>query len=246
MGDQSIKIPYDHQRLNHPRHIPWIMKQTWLDTLFVHFPVEKEFLNKVVPSSLPVDTFNQTGWISFVPYIVSSVRIRGLPPIPGIRQFVGFNIRTYVNLNGKPGVYFFSLAATDWLNAKMAKLFFQLPYFYRNMDIVVKTADSFTFSLREQERQTEWTYRPTSDQRLAVKGSLEEWLVERYCLYTVNKRGEPMRSDIRHRSWLLQDVEVDFQDSSIFSDHWISLSSQKPICHYSKKKEVQIWPIRLC
>ena len=91
-----------------------------------------------------------------------------------------------------------------------------------------------------------WIYRPTSEQRLAVKGSLEEWLVERYCLYTVNQKGEPFRSDILHHSWLLHDAEVEFQHGSILSEYHFLPSENKAIFHYSKKVEVKIWPIIPC
>lgn len=239
---------YEHQRLNHPRKVPWIMKQTWLDTLFIHYPVKLDELSKLVPHTLPIDTFDNKGWISIVPYLTTSVRARGLPPIPGLSRFPGFNVRTYVKLDGKPGVYFFNLAATNWLTAKMAKLSFKLPYIYLDMDYK-KEGDTIHFQsdpYRKNEEKLKWIYRPNSEQRLATKGSLEEWLVERYCLYTVNEKGEPFRSDILHRSWLLQDAEVEYQHNSLIAEFYLSTAVGKPIYHYSKKVDVRIWPIMPC
>nr|WP_106783249.1 DUF2071 domain-containing protein [Lysinibacillus timonensis] len=239
---------YDHQRLNHSRLTPWIMRQTWLDTLLVHYPVKKEVLSELVPPSLPIDTFDETGWVSIVPYLTSSVRVRGIPPIPGISSIPGFNIRTYVNLNGKPGVYFFSIAASNWLTVNMAKMMFKLPYHYLKMDFN-KKGDYIHFKSQtffKNDGRYKWVYRPISEQRLAEKGSLEEWLVERYCLYTVNKKGKPLRSDILHRSWLLHDAEVDYHHNSLLSGVGIEILKNTPIFHYSKKVEVQIWPLIQC
>ncbi|SOC39715.1 YqjF family protein [Ureibacillus acetophenoni] len=248
MNEQFNTNSYEHQRLSHPRKVPWVMKQTWLDNLFIHYPVKLEELSKLVPQSLTLDTFNNTGWISIVPYLTTSVRARGLPPIPGLSQFLGFNVRTYIQINGKPGVYFFNLAAANWLTAKMAKQSFRLPYVYLNMDYK-KVGDTIHFEsapYRRNEENLWWKYRPISEPRLAKKGTLEEWLVERYCLYTVNDKGEPFRSDILHRSWLLQDADVDFQHNSILKQFNLLSSVGKPIFHYSKKAVVRIWPILPC
>lgn len=74
-------------------NLPWIMKQTWKDILFAHYPVPREALEKIVPSELTVDTFYQTGWVSIVPYLTSSMHLRGVPPVPGLSTYPGFNIR---------------------------------------------------------------------------------------------------------------------------------------------------------
>lgn len=239
---------YEHKRLNHPLYVPWIMKQTWLDTLFIHYPVKKEKLSKLVPPVLPIDTYDNYGWVSIVPYLTTSVRVRGMPPIPGMNQFAGFNVRTYVNLNGKPGIYFFRLAASNWLNVKMAKVFFKLPYICLDMNFDKKGNDIYfeSESITKNDEEIKWIYRPKTEKRLAVKGSLEEWLVERYCLYTVNKNGEPFRSDIIHRSWLLQDVDVEFQHNSILTALNIVPESKEAIFQYAKKVKVKIWPIMPC
>jgi len=81
--------------------LPWVMKQTWRHTLFAHYPVKRGILRKLVPAILPLDTYQDTCWVSVVPYITTSMHLRLLPPIPGTSTFAGFNVRTYVILNGK-------------------------------------------------------------------------------------------------------------------------------------------------
>lgn len=246
MKEKSNLHYYDHQRLNHSRKLPWVMKQTWLDTLFIHYPIKKEDLTSLVPPSLPIDTFDGMGWVSIVPYLTTSVRLRGLPSIPGIREFAGFNIRTYIQLDGKPGVFFFKLAASNWINTNMAKLFFKLPYIYLKMDFqrVGGYVHFESNPLGINDGNLKWVYKPSSEQRLAIRGTLEEWLVERYCLYTVNHKGEPLRSDILHQSWLLHDAEVDIQYTPNIVGRGIPRLDTAPFFHYSKKVEVKIWPIR--
>ncbi|MFC7686550.1 YqjF family protein [Ureibacillus sp. GCM10028918] len=224
-------------------NLPWMMKQTWNDVLFAHYPVSRKVLEKLVPSELTLDTFYQTGWVSVVPYLTSSMHLRGLPPVPGMAAFPGFNVRTYVTLNGKPGVYFFSLTAANFLAAFSARTFFRLPYSY--MDMQHKKAKELIIFESEKKSgiQLLCNYKSISTPSKADKGSLEEWLVERYCLYTVSKKGVPFRVDIMHEPWLLEKADAEFHRNTLLSSFNIVPDHKKPILHYAKKAVVRIWPI---
>ena len=74
--------------------------------LFAHWSVATEALRPLVPSSLEIDTFNGEAWVGVLPFYMSNVRPRGIPPLPGISAFHELNVRTYVRRNGRPGVWF--------------------------------------------------------------------------------------------------------------------------------------------
>lgn len=235
----------ENQEDKHFPHLPWIMKQTWSDVLFAHYPVNREALQKLVPNELPLDTFNGVGWVSIVPYFMSSMRLRGLPPIPGMNRFPGFNVRTYVKVNGKPGIYFFSLTAANWFAANTAKIFFRLPYVYVDSDLKNFNHIVRFKSIRKNDSgmQLSCNYQSISNPFLAEKGSLDEWLVERYSLYTVSKKGVPLCANIMHHPWLLEKAGAEFHQNSIVSNFHIKPETNKPILHYSKKAVVRIWPL---
>jgi len=75
-----------------------------------------------------------------------------------------------------------------------------------------------------------------------VPGSLEHWLTERYCLYTV-LHGRVYRAEIHHPQWPLQDAEAEIQINTMAAAAGIELSSATPLLHYSKKLDVLIWPL---
>lgn len=102
---------------------PWIMAQTWNDLLFAHWPVPPEIIRNLVPSQLPLDLFDGQCWLGIVPFWMSGVRARGLPAIPGLSRFAELNVRTYVTLGEKPGVYFFSLDAANMPAVRLRVLF---------------------------------------------------------------------------------------------------------------------------
>lgn len=224
---------------------PWLMKQTWNDLLFAHYPIKLDLLRKRVPEVLPLDSFNGLGWIGIVSFRMTGVRLRGLPPIPGTNTFPQVNVRTYVNLDGKPGVYFLSLYAANRLAASAAKNFFNLPYHFA--DITMKHNGScFNFnSKRRSDKQAGLvcSFRPISDPFYAPKGTFDEWMAERYCFYTLNNKGLPLRCDVLHQPWLLQHAEAKMSQNTLLTMQGIQVEQDRPVFHFSKKMEVRTWPL---
>ncbi|MGE7119010.1 YqjF family protein [Peribacillus sp. NPDC046944] len=224
--------------------LPWTMKQTWNDLLFAHYPIKIEALQKLVPAVLPLDSFDGMGWIGVVPFHMTDIRLRGLPPVPGTDRFPELNVRTYVTVDGKPGVYFFSLDASNMLAVKTAQTVYHLPYKFADMN-VQRSGDVIDYiSKRRNGNQTfECTYKPTSEPYLAEKGSFDEWLTERYCLYTLNNKGVPLRCDILHKPWPLQHAEADIRQNTMLTNQGIHVENDKPILHFAKTLEVRMWPL---
>src|SRR6478736_184531 len=94
---------------------PWTMTQTWHDLLFAHWRIRLDVMRPLVPRELEIDTFDGSAWIGVVPFRMSAVRMRGLPPVPGASAFPELNVRTYVRYGGRAGVWFFSLDAESAL-----------------------------------------------------------------------------------------------------------------------------------
>src|SRR6185503_9401660 len=73
-------------------------------------------------------------WVGVVPFRMF-VRPRITPSIPGVSSFTELNVRTYVRKDGIPGVWFFSLDASNRFIVWSARTFFHLPYFHARMSI---------------------------------------------------------------------------------------------------------------
>src|SRR5437764_14098290 len=108
---------------------PWIMTQTWHELLFAHWPIAPEKIRPLIPSVFTLDTFEGEAWVGVVPFRMSNVRPRWVPPMPGLSAFPELNVRTYVTIHGIPGVYFFSLDAGNPIAVAAARTVFHLPYF---------------------------------------------------------------------------------------------------------------------
>jgi uncharacterized protein len=74
---------------------PWFIAQSWEKLLFAHWRVPEPALREVVPSELPIDSFDGSAWIGVTPFRVRALRLRGTPPVPGLSSFCEVNVRTY-------------------------------------------------------------------------------------------------------------------------------------------------------
>jgi len=219
------------------------MRQIWHDLLFAHWPLPPERLRPLVPPELPLDTFHGQCWIGVVPFWMSGVRPRMIPPLPGLSRFPELNVRTYVTHGGKPGVYFFSLDAANLPAVWAARKFFHLPYFYAAMKSVAQDGTIFYFSKRRHsETEFRASYRRLAAVQFADKGSLADWLTARYCLYTTHQ-DQLYRCEIHHLPWPLQAAHAEFERNTMTEAANIALPGVPPLLHFSKCLEVLIWPL---
>ena len=152
-------------------------------------------------------------------------------------------MRTYVRYKGVPGVYFFSLDAASLPAVIGARTVYKLPYLHAAM-LIRSSGESFeyTSSRLEAPRPGNFQahYRPVSAPRVREKESLEYFLTERYCLYTVD-HGQVRRAYIHHMPWQLQDAEAEFDVNTMALAAGIELPDTKPLLHFSRNIDVLAW-----
>ena len=225
---------------------PWIQGQTWENLLFAHWRVDEALLRTVVPPQLPIDTFDGSAWVGVTPFRVSGFRLRGTLPVPRLSTFLELNVRTYVTVEDKPGIYFFSLDAESSFAVEAARRTYQLPY-YRARMRAEWTADWLEYSSARREGSSRphvfrGRYRPSGRLRAPRDGTLEHFLTERYCLYTLDERHDVARADIHHAPWPLSDAVAEIDENSMAPDG-IELGDDAPLLHYSERQDVVIWPL---
>ena len=224
------------------------MTQSWHDLLFAHWPVDARMLQEKLPSGLPLDTFEGQAWVAVVPFRMTNVAPRGVPSVPFVSAFLELNVRTYVTMHGKPGVYFFSLDANSALAVAAARTLFQLPYFAASMNVEIRDGHFVYTSTREGRAdgvaQLAATYRPIGPVQLAQPGSLEYFLTERYCLYTVDRSFHAKRLEIHHSPWQLQVAEATIALNTMADAADIRLPARAPLLHFAKRQDALAWPSR--
>jgi hypothetical protein len=225
---------------------PWIMFQRWENLLFAHWRVDARELRPLVPESLILDEYDGSAWLGLTPFHLTNLHVRLLPPIPFVSEFPEMNLRTYVRVGARPGIFFFSLDAASRLAVTAARLTYRLPYRYADMKIHSDGEWIHYRSRRDGPPSSEFIgrYRPVGQATEPAPGSREHFLTERYALYTtIGDR--IVRGDIHHSPWRLHRAEATIERNTIAAAHGIRVAEQEPLLHFSARQDSVIWPPKL-
>jgi uncharacterized protein len=225
-----------------PEGVP-LMEHHWGKLLFMHWPISVRQLRPLIPERLTIDTFDGRAWIGMTPFTLWDVRLSFTPPIPWLSDFHELNVRTYVHLDGVPGVWFFSLNTNSMTTVLGARTLFHLPYFNADIDLEQdgKVIDyDLERTVDEAYFHATWTIGRAL--REAEPETLEFFLVERYCLYSTDG-SRIYRSRIHHRPWPLQQAELSSLSSTMIEADGLLTPTSEPLLHYAEALEVSIWPL---
>jgi uncharacterized protein YqjF (DUF2071 family) len=219
------------------------MSQSWNDLLFAHWPVPSDVLRPLVPACFDLDLFDGQGWVGVIPFHMTNVTPRLVPPLPWVSAFPELNVRTYVRAGGKPGVYFFSLDAGNRVAVGAARTLLNLPYFSADMSVTMTGGDVRYATRRSSSPHPEFraAYRGLGDPRPPVAGTLEHFVTERYCLYALNHRGVAYRLEIQHAPWPLESATAEISRNTMADAAGIRLPDAPPRLHFARRIDMVCW-----
>jgi uncharacterized protein len=240
-----------------PRPLPsgrWAMTQRWNDLLFAHWPVPVSSLASLLPDWLDVDTYQGSAWLGVVPFWLDRIKIRGVPSVPGVRSFPDLNLRTYVRdrYTGTPGIFCFSLDASNLVAIAVARMIYHLPYYWAEMRLEQRSEREFAFYSRRlfAGRQVMFKARyrglgPTHKTAEMRAGTFEHYITERTCLFSSNRSGQPIRANLHYVPWPLEEAEAEIECNDLPSTVGLELPQLDPVLHYTRRLAVYIWPTEL-
>lgn len=223
------------------------MHQHWGKLLFVHWRVPVDEVRKVVPPWLEIDTFDGEAWVGLTPFTMWGIRPSCFPALPWLSSSHELNVRTYVHHNGVPGIWFLSLDASNPLAVLGARSAFGLPYFRAKQTLAERSGTVSFQSIRTHrdapraELNIAWELGATLPP--AEPGSLEYFLIERYCLYT-NLAGCFYRGRIHHAPWPLRTARLLRITTTMLESHALRTPSAAPLVHaQAASLHVRVWPL---
>lgn len=230
-----------------------VMRPRWRELLFLHWELPPEDVQRLLPEGLEVDLFEGRAFVGLVPFRMENVRPNFVPDLKRFGHFYSrfpeLNVRTYVVRDEVPGVWFFSLDAASSLAVLTARSWFSLPYFKarmrlrkweRGFDFWSKRLWPAPFDARCRVR-----FEPRGEAKVAEAGSLEEFLVERYVLYS--KRGKQLfRGRVFHEPYLVQGAEVSGLRENCLRAAGFERPAKAPHILFSSGVDVEVWGIEEC
>jgi uncharacterized protein YqjF (DUF2071 family) len=160
MSRETVDVVDRFSIRERPPGLP-IMHQHWGSLLFMHWPVPADLLRPLIPEPLVVDTHDGLAWVGITPFTMWGVRPAFAPPLPFLSESHELNVRTYVHLDGVPGVWFFSLDAGNAAAVLGARVAFHLPYFRARMSLERRDRTLYFSSRRASRRAAPPSSRPS-------------------------------------------------------------------------------------
>jgi uncharacterized protein len=150
------------------------------------------------------------------------------------------------SLDRVPGIWFFSLDASNPVAALVARLTFHLPYFHAHMSLERRnrTLRFASRRTRPHSASTEFKAVWTVGDRLpqSKPGSLRFFLTERYALYSARK-DTLYRAHIFHRPWPLHEAHLLSFRSTMLGSQGLPAPGDAPLLHQQGEPlRVRIWP----
>jgi hypothetical protein len=225
----------------------WLMAQTWSDLLFAHWRVGAEALRRVVPASIPIDVFEGSAWIGVTPFRVEGFRLHHAPPVPVVHAFPEVNVRTYATIDDRPGIFFFSLDTASRFAVESARRIYRIPYFHARQRIA-SDGDGVAFASERTQRdgpeaRLEIGYAATGAYFQPEPGTLEHFLTERYCLYTLDADGQVVRGDIHHAPWRIAPARAEPTVNTMGRQVGLELD-EAPLVHLAERRDVLFWTLQ--
>tara|TARA_B100000965_G_C19592820_1_gene758722 strand:+ start:1933 stop:3063 length:1131 start_codon:yes stop_codon:yes gene_type:complete len=235
-------------------HLPFPMpsrkhtlSQEWRNLTFMHWEVDLEKLRPHVPEELEIDTFEGKAYIGVVPFMMKNVRPTWFVSTPFISTFPEFNIRTYVKKDGIAGVFFLTLEAKSFITCNFAPKAYGLPYRYAKGSLKKHNSIVTWKSSRQNGKYNiQGVTRIKGVTQQAKKGSLEDFLFERYSLYT-EQNGKVMRGYTHHKKWDFQTAEVELDNNSLTESFELGIEDclTPELVHYSEGVRVRTYSIEI-
>lgn len=219
---------------------PHAFAMTVRDALFAHWPFDPGQLRPHVPEPLELDTHDGRAWVSVVPFVLADAGLRYTPDAARL-TFPEVNLRTYVQLDGQSGLYFFSIDVDSALVARSVRATTRLPVY--RADARARSHDGHV-EFRSERRgdpaaRFAATYRPDGDVFHAEPGSLDHWLAERRRMYAPEAPGSRvLYADISHDRWPLRPADVTVQENTLFEAADLPAPDGDPRFRYSREQSM--------
>jgi uncharacterized protein YqjF (DUF2071 family) len=213
----------------------WAVKMNWHDLLFCHWPMACDDIRPLVPKGLRIDKYDGRAWVGVIPFHMTGIRMRHLPPVPTTHAFNELNVRTYVRDGDRVGVWFLTLDASSHLAVAFARRWHHLNYLYADME-TKKEAGEIDYTCRRRGSRAAFHghCRPIGEPLRVAPGSLEYFLTERYSFWAEDPRGQLWRTDVEHKPWELRHADTEVEHNTMLEPLGLKLPTVQPHMVYAQ------------
>lgn len=214
----------------------WIIAQTWRHVVFLNYKVDPKWFEGRLPRGVELDTYQGHAYLSVVPFRMEGIRFRFGPVLP-FSSLWELNLRTYVKVGNRRGIYFFTLDTDHLLGEWVARTFFNLPYRFKSMRADIKYQDYIFDGGESFYMKAKITSVPL------VTEAYHDWMVERYSLFT-NKGDQLWRGDVSHSPWPLKYAKLETLKEGLCEEFFPGVPVELESVFYADELPVSFRPFQ--
>lgn len=182
------------------------LKMNWDDLVFLNYPCKPELVQKLLPKGTEVDLFENRAYLTIAPLTMSDFSLYSWKFLFQ-QRFYECNLRTYVKVGKKRGVYFFSLDADSVLEVLGARALFHLNYRYRAIQFSLENGH-YDFSMKNPLNPKENTHICLNiSEKKGDASPLIRFISDRSS-YFVRNRKHLYEGVVEHKEWQFHEVDV--------------------------------------
>jgi uncharacterized protein len=198
----------------------------WERACMIHYEVDSAVLQPFVP--YPLDLREGRAYVTLLAFTM-----RGMKPRRGgkltellfrpIATHRFLNVRTYARVGNETGIHFLTEYLDNAISVRLGPWPFGLPYRLACIGYQHDRPDDvLSGKVEDPKTGAAFSYRGTVKARggfaPCARGSLTEWLMERYTAFTARGRFRRLFR-VWHAPWPLADATVEVKDDSLIREH---------------------------
>jgi uncharacterized protein len=217
-----------------------LLRASWHAVTFVHWRVEPDRIQDLLPDGLAVDVHDGAAWVGLTPFVMANMRPAGVPdlrrlkkwaPVAGASSTPETNLRTYVRgPDGRQGLWFFTIDCGSLALAAAIRAAVGAPYHHAEMSVEVHgDTVSYTGSRSGAPESYRIQVRPGGQ---IAPSDHEIWLTSRWRAYTAHL-GRLLVTPVEHEPWPLRRAALESVEQNLTDSVGLHEVSGPPLVHFS-------------
>jgi uncharacterized protein YqjF (DUF2071 family) len=222
-----------------------LLRGSWDTITFVHWRIEPERIQALLPEGLTADVYDDSAWVSMTPFVMANMRPLGFPDLSGslavprsrtmslaaVSSTPETNLRTYVRgPDDRDGLWFLTIDAGSGLLATAVRAAVGAPYHKASMSVEVD-ADTITYSGSRRGARESYRLQVRRGEKI-VPSDLDIWLTSRWRAYTVHA-GCLLVTPVEHEPWPLRSASLQSLEQNLTDSVDLRGLSQPSLVHFS-------------
>lgn len=217
-----------------------LLRASWHTVTFVHWRVEPDRIQDLLPDGLTVDLYDGSAWVGLTPFVMANMRPLGVPDLPRLTRWARVagacstaetNLRTYVRgPDGRQGLWFLTIDAGSAALAAALRAAVGAPYHHAEMSAEIH-GDTVTYTGSRRGAPESYRVQVRPGEEISPSDH-EIWLTSRWRAYTAHL-GRLLVTPVEHEPWRLRRAALESAEQNLTDSVGLHEVSGPPLVHFS-------------